>query len=242
LRTRRRAVAWGALLVAAALLTAPAGAEPMASGEDTRDPAHIPQFNFTKVEVRPGETGTVGVTVANRFAQTVYSLQLDLTFQVGGEWRHARPVTEIAEPPRFDNASVAPPPDLAAGESVTLRRSFTTSAGTPDGVYLVSLVVRFSYLDATNNTRGAVLKSLGAIAQEGDTPLVDMMNYSATLEALGIDGVAPDTSVVVDSNAGESLFWLAAGAGVAAVAVGYGVAEALGRRRPAGRPARRKRG
>jgi hypothetical protein len=213
----------------------------MASGQDSRDTALIPQFNFTAVEVRPGESGAVEVTVTNRYNQTVYSLQVELAFQVGGEWRHARPVAELDDPPRFDPASGGPPHDLAPGENVTVTAPFTTTAATPDGVYLVSLVVRFSFLDASNLTRGAVLKSLGAVASESNTSLVDMTNYTATLEVLGIDGVAPDTSVIVDSRSGEALYWQAVAAGVIIIAIGFGLAAYLGRRAAKRPPARRKR-
>lgn len=241
MRTAVHGCVVGAFLLLATLSAAPGDAAPMSSGQDSRDPALIPQFNFTEVAVRPGETGAIEVTVTNRFAQTLYSVQLEFAFQVGGEWRTARPVSSLAHPPQFENASVGPPPDMSAGERVTVRRTFTTAAGTPDGVYLVSLVVRFSYLDASNSSRGAVMKSFGAIGAEGDSGLVDMMNYSATIEALGIDGVAPDTSIVVDSHSGEALFWTAVGAGAIVVVAGFAYSESLRRRELAGRSGRRKR-
>ncbi len=213
----------------------------MAGGQDSRDPAHIPQFNFTQVEVRPGEGGTVSVTVMNRYNQTMYSLQLELSFQVGGEWRNARPVSEIADPPRFTPSGAEPPHDLAPGASVTVHAPFTTAEGTPEGVYLVSMVARFSYTDDANLSHGAILKSLGTIAMEGRQDQVNMSDYTGTLDGLGIDGVAPDTSILVDSHSGEALFWQAVVAGVVVVAVGYGAAEWLSRRSGGKSPPRRKR-
>jgi hypothetical protein len=214
----------------------------MASGQDTRDTGLIPQFNFTQVEVRPGESGQVSVTVTNRYDQTMYSLRLEFSFQVGGEWRHAQPVADMADPPRFDPGHVEPPHDLVPGASVTVVAPFTTTKGTPEGVFLVNTVARFSYTDATNNTRGALFKSLGQVTKEGNQVLVDMENYTATLDALQVDGIVPDTTLLVDSHSAEALFWLAAVAGAVLVAIGLATAEVLGRRHAAEHPKRRKRG
>lgn len=241
MRTGKRAwVAFLALLVALPA-TPPAGAAPMASGQDSRDTGHLPQFDFTKVEVQPGQSGNITVTVTNRYNQTIHSLRLEFAFQVGGDWQHARPVSEMAEPPRLDPSLVEPPHDLEAGESITLSVPFTTSSATPEGVYLVSLVARFSYTDASIQPRGAVLKSLGTVAREGNSSLVDMDNYTATLDALGIDGVAPDTSIQVNAHSAEALFWQAAIVGVVIVAAGFGAAEWMSRRQPATPHSRRRR-
>lgn len=241
MRTGRRA--WGVFLALLLFVpaTTPAGGAPMASGQDTRDTGHLPQFDFTPVEVHPGESSAITVTVTNRYNQTIHSLLLDFSFQVGGDWQHAEPVAAIADPPRFDKTAVEPPHDLEPAESVTLSIPFATAPATPEGVYLVSLVVRFSYTDASSQPRGAILKSLGAVAQQGNQSLVDMENYTATLEALGIDGLAPDTSITVSAGSGEALFWQATIVGVVIVAVAFGAAEWMGRRGPSSPRPRRKR-
>jgi len=51
----------------------------------------------------------------------------------------------------------------------------------------------------------AVFKSLGALTH-AERDLVNMSNYTQTVDALGLDGVAPDTSIVVDGGNGSTLF------------------------------------
>jgi hypothetical protein len=219
-------------------VAAPTAAAPMLSGDDTRNLAHAPAFvNFSPVTVHPGERGTVAFDVFNYYPETIRSAQVTLNFHVGGNWLDARDVERnFSNPPKFDRSVPFNPVDIAPGASMHVSQNFTTSPGTPGGPYIVSVVLTFTYSSPSNVPTTAVFKSLGSLkANERDK--VNMSDFNGTLNALGIDGVAPDTSIVVDSGEAMALYLAAVGFGVAVVAVGTAIGLYRSRR---GRPHRRK--
>jgi hypothetical protein len=209
----------------------------MLSGDDTRNLAHAPTFvNVAKVTVRPGESGSVSFDVFNYYADTIHSARVTLEFKVGGDWINARPVSNLTSPPKFDPSTPVNPVDIAPGSSMHVTQKFTTDPRTPVGPYLVSVVLTFTYLNPSGVPSTAIFKSLGALSSV-ERGMVNMSNYTQTVDALGLDGVAPDTSVVVDGGNATMLFWAAAGFGVAVVAGGTAIGMYRSRR---GRPRRRK--
>jgi len=210
----------------------------MQSGDDTRSLAHAPTFaNVARVTVRPGEAGAVSFDVFNYFSEPMHSARVVLEFKVGGDWISSREVNaSFANAPKFDASDPVNPVDIAPGFSMHVAKKFTTSAGTPSGPYLVSVVLTFTYLNPSGVPTTAVFKSLGALTH-AERAMVNMSNYTQTVEALGLDGVAPDTSIVVDAGGAYLLFWAAAGFGAAVVAAGTGIGLYRSRR---ARPHRRK--
>jgi hypothetical protein len=209
----------------------------MLSGGDTRDLAVAPTFtNFSRVGVRPGEGAFISFDVTNRFNQTITGATVTLGFQVGGDWLQSRPVRDISSPPTFDPSGPVLPADLAPNASMQVRQHFSTSGQTPAGPYLVTVVLKFTYANATNVPTGAIFQSLGSLsaAQRGSVNLTDM---NGTLNALQIDGVAPDSAIVVDAGQAATLFLWAVGFGVAVVAAGACAGAYWSRK---GRPRKRK--
>ena len=209
-------------LVCLALL-APLGggvsAAPMAAGGDTRDVAHLPLIDFKgPVTVKPGESGTVAFDLTNRYNATMQGVLAEVAFSVGGDWLEARPVAEVKDAPVFVAVSRLPT-DLAPGAVFHFSAPFSTNASTPSGVYLVSLVVRFAYAGPNGTAPQGVFASPGSVpaARRGD---VNMSDYNGTLERLGIDGLAPDSSIQVQAGTASSLWWAAVGFGVAVMVVG----------------------
>jgi hypothetical protein len=225
----------GALIVLLAAMAPPAAAGPMQGGGDTRDLASTPLFsNFSRVVVRPGEASVVSFDVQNRYNATLFGAQVALEFHVGGDWLEAKSIQFVPNPPEFERTPQLPE-DLARGEVLHVERRFTTNAQTPPGTYLVSVEMQFTYLNSTGVPTAATVRSLGALSgtERGN---VDMSHYNASIAALGIDAVAPDTSVTVDGGQAGALFAYATAFGVATfaamVVVGYTLSRrARGRRR-----------
>jgi hypothetical protein len=156
---------------------------------------------------------------------------------VGGDWINAREInSSFANAPEFDRSDPFYPVDIAPGASMHVSQNFTTRPGTPAGPYIVSLVLIFTYSSPTNVPTTAVFKSLGALTPL-ERPKVNMSDFDGTLNALGIDGVAPDTSIVVDAGEAMTFYLWAVGFGMAVMAAGTAIGLYRSRR---GRPHRRK--
>ena len=192
----------------------------MSSGADTRDVSTLPLIVFgPPVRVAPGAAASLSFTVTNRYNQSIDAVHVDLAFSVGGSWLEARRLN-LSDPdvPRF-NASMPVPFAIAAGASRAISLPIATTARTVAGVYLVWMTMSFQYVNASAGRSVAHLASLGSIAP-ADRPHVDMDNYTATLDALGLDGIVPDSSITVDDGSATALWLAAAAFGVAVVAIG----------------------
>jgi hypothetical protein len=212
------------------LAARPAAAAPMLLGQDTRDVEYTPHFNFTRVTVHPGERGSVEFTLKNSYNQTILAVRALVEFKVGGNWLTATPIDpNDPSAPAFDTASPPPPPDVAENETVTFSFPFTTKAGTPGGPYLIAVSVFFSYRNASNEVANAVFKSMGALSGQ-ERSLWNATDYRASLNATGIDGLAPDTAILVDRGEAPALFWTAVFGGAIFFMIAYAVAEFRSRR------------
>ena len=214
---------WAAALAVLALsgLVAPAAqAAPFASGRDTREVGAIPNVVFEgPVTVHPGVSGAVVFTITNRYNETMQAVRVEYAFSVGGDWLFARNISANQSDPAFTPVSRLPA-DLAPGAPpLRFEAPFTTAAATTPGVYLVSLIVRFSYAGPNGTTPQATLASLGSI-EPARRQLVNMSDYNGTLDALGLDGIVPDSSVQVDGGQAQGLWWTAVAFGVAVMAAG----------------------
>jgi hypothetical protein len=232
----RRLAAVLSLALAAVLVAPwpPAAAGPMLSGGDTRDLAATPLVVFAgPVNVHPGENGSVTFTLTNRYNQSMDAVRIDAAFKIGGSWLEARRLEANAtDVPAFSHA-MPTPFAVIAHQNQTVALPFTTPGNTQAGVFLVSLTLAFQYVNSTGQRVDARFASLGSIDAPNRTK-VDLGNYTATLDALALDGIVPDSSITVDS--GEALaLWLTAaafGAAVVVVGVAYGT---LAQRRAKGR-------
>lgn len=222
--TLRQAAALSlACLALLATATPQAGAAPFASGDDTREVGKTPRVAFEgPVTVHPGEPGLVAFTITNRYNDTMQAVRFEYAFSVGGDWLFARNVS-ANESLAFTPVSRLPA-TLAPGAALRVEAPFTTAASTPPGVYLVSLIVRFSYAGPNGTTPPATLASLGSV-DPARRALVNMADYNGTLDALGLDGIVPDSSIQVDAGQALGLWWGAAAFGVAVI--GAGVAYGL---------------
>ena len=213
-----------------ALAGAPTSAAPMQSGQDTRDVEYAPQFNFTRVTVHPGERGSVEMALKNRYSQPILGVQVSVEFKVGGNWLTATPIDpNDPNAPVFDQTLPPVPSSLAHNETANFSFPFTTKAGTPGGPYLIALSVFFSYRNASNEVANAVFKSMGALSGQ-ERSLWNATDYQASLNATGIDGLAPDTAILVDRGEAPALFWSAVYGGVILFVAAYAVAEFRSRR------------
>lgn len=204
-------------------------------GGDTREVGRTPGVVFQgPVTVRPGQAGVVAFTITNRYNETMQSVRVEYAFSVGGDWLLAHSLSANESAPGFTPVSRLPG-NLAPGASQRFEAPFATQSATPPGIYLVSLIVRFSYAGPNGTTGQATLASLGSL-EPAKRLLVNMSDYDGTLDALGLDGIVPDSSVQVDAGQALGLWWGAVAFGV--VVVGLGAAYGLlgrGRRSARGR-------
>jgi len=102
------------------------------------------------------------------------------------------------------------------------------------GADVVSLTLRYSYRNETNVDTLAWGKIAGLARAQRAEPR-GPRDPNATLATLGIDAIAPDTSITVDDGQAATLFAYAVGFGIGAVvigsALGYGLFPAVERRR-----------
>ena len=217
---RRRLATAVSLLMAAALAAPLADAGAMQGGGDTRDLSSTPMVVFAgPVKVHPGQPGAVTFTVTNRYNQSMDAVRIEAAFMVGGSWLEARRLAANAtDVPHFTQAMPLPFA-ITAGQPQTIALPFSTTSHTEAGVYLVSLTLFFQYVNATGQRVDARFASLGSVDAPNRTK-VDMANYSATLDALALDGVVPDSSITVDSGEAMALWLTAAAFGVAVVVAG----------------------
>jgi hypothetical protein len=213
------------LALAAALAFPTTSAGPMQSGGDTRDLASTPMVVFEgPVKVRPGDNGSVTFTVTNRYNQSMDAVRIVAGFKIGGSWLEARRLEANAtDVPRFTQAMPVPFA-IFAHQGQTVALPFATTPGTEAGVYLVSLTLAFQYVNSSGQRVDARFASLGSVDAPNRSK-VDLNNYSATLDALALDGIVPDTSITVDNGEAMRLWLTAAAFGGAVVAVGvaYGM-------------------
>lgn len=200
-------------------------------GQDTSAIGNIPTFtNFSKVAVAPGADGVVAFDLTNRYNQQMLSARLRLEFRIGGDWLDAQPVANLTNPPSFAPGPMEQPRTLDPNQTIHLEFPFSTSPQTPPGVYLVAIVLLFSYLNDTNFPTGAIFRSLGNLSKE-EREKVNMSDYNGTIAALGVDGIAPDTSIVVDSGGAGALVAAAAVGGAAVFVAGAAAGTLVSRRR-----------
>lgn len=224
-------------LLLATVLVGPwpqAAAGPMLSGGDTRDLAAMPLVIFAgPVKVHPGENGSVTFTLTNRYNQSMDAVRIDAAFKIGGSWLEARRLEANAtDVPRFSHA-MPTPFAVTAHQDQTVALLFAAPPSTQAGVYLVSLTLAFQYVNSTGQRVDARFASLGSVDAANRTK-VELGNYTATLDALALDGIVPDSSITVDSGEAMALWLTAAtfGAAVVVVGVAYGT---LSQRRAKGR-------
>jgi len=224
------------LVLAAALALPTACAGPMQSGGDTRDLSSTPLVVFAgPVKVHPGENGSVTFTVTNRYNQSMDAVRIEAAFKVGGSWLEARRLEANAtDVPRFTQA-MPTPFAITAHQGQTVALPFATTAGTEAGVYLVSLTLKFQYVNSSGQRVDARFASLGSV-DAPDRSKVDLGNYTATLDALALDGIVPDSSITIDNGEAMGLWLTAAAFGGAVVLAGvaYGTVSqrrAKGRKR-----------
>jgi hypothetical protein len=216
------------LVLAAALAVPLSSAGPMQGGGDTRDLSTTPMVVFAgPVKVRPGDSGSVTFTLSNRYNQSMDAVRIEAAFKIGGSWLEARRLEANAtDVPRFIGAMPVPFA-ISAHVDQTVALPFQTPASTQAGIYLVSITMAFQYVNATGARVDARLASLGSV-EAADRSKVDLTNYTATLDALALDGIVPDTSITVDTGEAMTL-WLTAGAfggAVVAIGVAYGMLSA----------------
>ncbi len=180
--------------------------------------------NLTGAELAPGTLGSISLKVSNPLSDPMSSTQLTVAVYAFNAFPgNATSGVDVASAPLLSNATSS---GLEVNESfgvlavrqvVSVSVPVQTSAATPSGTFAVRTALRF-----VENGTGYLLESRGwftaatwALATAGPNGSADV-----NLSQLGVSGITPETSVLVQSNDFEYAIWAILGAGILVVGVG----------------------
>jgi len=239
---RSRAAACAAALLWA-LLAAPFAQADFI--EAIEHPTRVPHFDFISLGdgIPPGSSGVYGFALKNRYNASIDNLSLTVEIYRWATVEETRNASEVGSGPVFartgSRVATVTVPRVAANASVDVRLEVQSRADSPDGVYFTRHLLEFDYGNVTEPpavtpyTQHFVMKSKGHFTAEEFASL----NYSdlrASLEALNISGVIPDSSFSVKRPA--PLWPLAVLIGAAAVAGTLALAYYLADQSPGRHP------
>lgn len=235
-----RALAVSAVLLV--VLPAIAEGDPI---ETIEHPTRVPEFKFISLGngIEPGASGTYGFAMRNRYNASMENITLTveaykwatvesaLNLSDIGSGAQSTPHREFVHPPVFVDTNAlrttVEVPRLEPNASFNVRAQIRTSPDTPEGVYFTRHQIEFDYPNvtvpgtATPRLAHFVMKSRGHFTAE-EFASINYSDLEGSLDALGVQGIVPDSSFSVKRPA--PLWPLALVAGAAAVTGGLAVA------------------
>jgi hypothetical protein len=180
--------------------------------------------NLTGAEVTPGAGGSLGLSVGNPLAGitlTAIVLTLDV-YAFNAFPGNATSTVGVATAPILSNGSSSGPSvnlslgSLAPGGTLPETISVATSATTPSGTFAVRTALRF-----LAGGEAYLFESRGWFTDAQWAAATTVVNGSVGLNvtALGVSGVAPETSILVTNSDLSTALWAVFGAGVVLVGV-----------------------
>lgn len=157
-------------------------------------PNKVPDFsNFSTPVVRPGETGSYGFLVTNRYDRPMGDVTVTIEFYMWATIEDSKPIEEIDGPPPKVKGEGGPAVtlelgDMEVGASVPVDIVITTSGDTDKGTYFVRHHIEFGYADTRFN-----MSSRGFFTFEQ----WEGFDYSNLYYQLGVAGIVPDSSFSV---------------------------------------------
>jgi hypothetical protein len=229
------ALHWSAFALAAlVLLPFSAAGDPI---EHIEHPTKVPAFeSFLSLGngIEPGNTGTYGFTLRNRYNGTMENVSLTVEVYRWATVEEARAVDQFALPPVFVETGrldvtrtlATLPPNATYPVTLEVR----TAPPTPEGVYFTRHSVAFDYPNftvpgnATPRLAHFTMKSRGFFTAE-EFESINYTDLQSSLAALGVAGIVPDSSFSVKRPA--SIWPLVFVAGATAVTGGLSFAMYL---------------
>ena len=175
---------------------------PNSSGADEyiSHPSRIPLLdNFDTPELKPGESGTVRLTIENRYNENMTNVTLTAGVYACATTYDYKDISEVRDPPNINGQGIEPDFELDTIENGTIIYVNFTIKSYPDttqGTYFLRFQLRFEY----NNTE-FIMKSRGYFSDsewelatsqgdEDDPGKID-------IDLLGVDGIIPDSSLLI---------------------------------------------
>jgi len=180
--------------------------------------------DVTGVELAPGSAGEISLRVANPLPAPMSATLLTVAVYAFNAFPgNATSEVGLSSPPILTNASASGPEvnetvgDLNSGQTVSLSIPVQTAASTPAGTFAVRTELRFvenatSYL---LESRGWFTAATWAAATAGPNGSADV-----NLTELGVSGILPETSILVQSNNFAYVLWGIFAAALVVLAVG----------------------
>lgn len=195
-----------AALGCAALMLLPlALADPI---ETIEQPTRVPGFTFLSLGngIEPGSSGTYGFALKNRYNASMVNVSLTIEVYRWATVEAERNLSEIASPPVFEASGTSSLslefPSIEANASVDVAAPVRAPSSSPEGVYFTRHLIAFDYPNftvppnATARTAHFVMKSRGYFTAE-EFASINYSALNASLSALGVAGIVPDSSFSV---------------------------------------------
>ncbi len=212
-----------ALLAAAAVALLPparaAGYPPLPLADDAGFVAAL-----RGAELTPGGSGDLTLTIHDPLAGAIDSVVLTAGIYAFSPFPgNATTPLDIASAPLLSNATISGPqvgvslPSISPNASREVTLPVAAGATTPTGTFAVRFALAFRSNGVSYNlsSRGWFSPAVWAAGTTGPNGTV-----AVNLTRLGVSGILPETSVLVDSNGFSELLWGLLGAGIVVVGIG----------------------
>jgi hypothetical protein len=215
-------------LILAGLLTTVAVGAPSVQGA-TYPPLPLAQdrwfvSNLTGAEIAPGSGGTLTLQVADPLSAAMTSTVLTVgVYAFNAFPGNATSSVEVSSAPVISNGSASGLEineslgSIAPGQHAPVSVPVQSSASTPAGTFAVRVALRFDQNGSTFllESRGWFTAATWAGATAGPNGSADV-----NLTALGVSGIVPETSILVQSNDFTYVIGGILAAGIAVIGVG----------------------
>lgn len=175
-------------------------------------------------DLAPGASGSISLTVADPLNGSLTSTVLTLAVYAFNAFPgNATSQVDVASAPVLSNATASGLEvneslgTVVAGAPRTLTIPVATGASTPSGTFAVRVALTFQ-----ENGTSYRLASRGWFTAAAWAAATTNANGSVgvNVTALGVDGIVPETSVLVTSSDFSEVLWVLLGTGIGVVAVG----------------------
>jgi hypothetical protein len=164
-------------------------------------PSNIPLLdNINSPQIKPGESGKFRLTIENRYVEDMNNVTLTASIYGVGTPYFYKTIDEVNKPPKINKKGVEDTfhfQSIEYNKTVYVNFTIKSYSDTTQGTYFIRFQLNFEY----NNT-AYVMKSRGyfsdllwdnATSQGED----DINTGKIDIEALGVDGIIPDSSFKV---------------------------------------------
>lgn len=174
-------------------------------------PSTVPFFEFTSTpEIAHGESGVVSFKIDNRYLYPIYDADIVMEIYEYATLNENKNISRIDSPPKIvstnDISAQVPLGDIAKDSNVSVSFTIKVGSDVPEGTYFLRFTMSFTY--STTDPAGSAadfqmytMKSRGYFTDEAwNNATFDSTSGTLAkidIDALGVDGIIPDSSFSV---------------------------------------------